>query len=147
MANRAETPTGCGLPLSRADSDRRAASRAAAFGPLVGDDLERSGRRCRRGAVTRRRRAADQGGDSAAASAARAAGIVGEHEVGDTRHDLGAETRTVEYAVVTHGRLQPMRLAMRRYVDAQRVRRLGLADAGNVVVLSLHGEQGDAADL
>src|SRR5215475_5410631 len=147
MANRAETPSGRGLPPSSADRSQRGEPNGG-LDPLFGDDLER-GSRCRRGrTVTCRRRAADQAGDGATASAAaHAAGIVGEHEVGDAGHDLGAEARAVEYAVVTHGGLQPMRLAMVRYVDAERVRYLGLADAGNVVVLALHGKQGDAADI
>src|SRR3954462_14852477 len=73
--------------------------------------------------------------------------IVREHEVGNARHDLGTKSRTVEHAVMTDGRLQPVRLALRRDVDAELVRRLGLAHAGYVVVLALHREQGDAADL
>src|SRR5262245_13620338 len=147
MANRAETPSGRGLPPSSAGRAQRAA-RPQRLGPLFGDDLECSSSRRRGRAVTCRRGAADQAGDGATASAAaRAADIIGEHEVGDARHDLGAEARAAEYAVVTHGGLQPMRLAMVRYIDAERVRRLGLTDAGNVVVLALHGEQGDAADI
>ena len=43
--------------------------------------------------------------------------------------------------------LQLMRLALGRNVDAQPMRRLGLADAGNVVVLALDRQQRDAADL
>ena len=39
-----------------------------------------------------------------------------------------------------------MGLAIGRNVDAQPVRRLGLSDAGNIVVLALDREQGDAAD-
>src|SRR6478672_8457160 len=73
--------------------------------------------------------------------------IVREHEVGNARHDLGTKPRTVEHAVMAHGRLQPVRLALRRDVDAELVRRLGLTDAGYVVVLALHRHQGDAADL
>ena len=43
--------------------------------------------------------------------------------------------------------LQVVHLVLRRNVDAELVRGLGLADAGNVVVLALDGEQRDAADL
>jgi hypothetical protein len=43
-------------------------------------------------------------------------------------------------------RLQIVRLAIRRNVRAELVRRLGLADAGNVVLLALDGEQRDIAD-
>ena len=40
--------------------------------------------------------------------------------------------------------LQVMRLVLGRNVDAQRVRGLGLADAGNVVVLAFDRQQRDA---
>src|SRR5438874_12490956 len=75
-----------------------------------------------------------------------AAAIVGEDEIGDAGRNLGAEARAVEHAVMADARLQPVRLAFGGDVDAQPVRRLGLADAGNVVVLTLDGEQRDAAD-
>src|SRR4051812_38418974 len=68
--------------------------------------------------------------------------IVREHEVGNARHDLGPKPRTVEHAIMTDGRLQPVRLALRRDVDAELVRRLGLAHARYIVVLALHREQG-----
>ena len=42
--------------------------------------------------------------------------------------------------------LQPMRLAIGRNVAAQAVRRFGLADAGNIVVLALDREQRHALD-
>src|SRR5580692_1351403 len=35
-----------------------------------------------------------------------------QHEVGNTRSDLRAETRAVEHAVVSDARLQPVRLAI-----------------------------------
>ena len=43
--------------------------------------------------------------------------------------------------------LQVVHLLLRRNVDAELVRGLGLADAGNVVVLALDGEQRAVADL
>src|SRR6516225_3437101 len=67
-------------------------------------------------------------------------------EGGDARRDLGAEARAVEDAVVADLRLQVMRLAAGGDAGGDPVRRLGLADAGNVVVLALAGEHGDAAD-
>ena len=73
--------------------------------------------------------------------------LLREHEIGDARRDLGAEARAVEHAVVADAELQIMRLALRRNVDAQPVRGLGLADAGNVVVLAFDGEQRGVADL
>ena len=69
-----------------------------------------------------------------------------QDEVGDTRSDFGSEARAVEHAVMADARLQPMRLTVRRYVDAEFMRRLGLADAGNIVVLAFDGEQRDALD-
>src|ERR1700758_3604259 len=64
-----------------------------------------------------------------------------QHEVGNARSDFGAETRTVEHAVMTHAGLQPVRLPLGRKVDAQPVRGFGLSDAGNIVVLALDREQ------
>src|SRR5215813_900763 len=55
------------------------------------------------------------------ARAAHARAIDREHEVGDARRDLGAEARAVEDAIVSHVRLQPMRLAIRRNAGAQPV--------------------------
>src|SRR6478672_12708076 len=62
--------------------------------------------------------------------------VVGQYEVGDARRDLGAETRTVEHAVMTDILLHPMRLTVGRDVHAQPMRRLSLAQAGNIVVLT-----------
>ena len=45
---------------------------------------------------------------------------------------------------MSDARLQPMRLAISRQVDAQAVRRFGLADAGNVVVFAFYGQQCNA---
>ncbi len=64
-----------------------------------------------------------------------------QHEIGNARRDLRAEARAVEHAVMSDARLQPMRLAVRRDVGAQAVRRLGLADTGNIVVFAFDGEQ------
>ena len=72
--------------------------------------------------------------------------VVREHEIGHARGDLGAEARAVEHAVMADAGLQPMRLAVGRDVHAKPMRRLGLADAGNVVVLALDRQQRDAAD-
>src|SRR3954447_13291214 len=73
--------------------------------------------------------------------AARGTGIIREDEVGDARHDFGAETRAVEHAVMADIGLQPVRLEVVGNVRAQPVRRFGLADAGNVVVLAFHGKE------
>src|SRR5687767_5877626 len=54
-------------------------------------------------------------------------------EVGDARHDLVAEARAVEHAVMADRRLQVMLFLVVGEVGAERVRRLGLADAGDVV--------------
>src|SRR5256885_13666511 len=79
-------------------------------------------------------------------SPAAAAGVVREQAVSNPRRDSGAEARAVEHPVMAHTGLQPMRLALGRDVDAQRMRGLGLPDAGNVVVLALDRHQADAAD-
>ena len=94
------------------------------------------GRRCLGGA--------DLGGGMAVLAAP---AIVRQHEIGDARRDLGAEARAVEHAVMADGRLQVMRLVVGRNVRAQPMRRLGLADAGNVVVLALDRHQARRADL
>ena len=70
-----------------------------------------------------------------------------QHEIGDARRDFGAEPRAVEHAVMADAGLKPMDLVLGRDVDAQAVRRFGLADPGNVVVLAFHRHQGDAADF
>ena len=74
------------------------------------------------------------------------AAVVRQDEIGDARRDLGAEARAVEHAVMADARLQVVRLLVVRKVRAELVRRLGLPDAGNVVVLALDGEQRDAPD-
>src|SRR4029077_7566354 len=58
------------------------------------------------------------GGSRGPADAARPSSIVGEHEIGDARYDLGPEPGPIEHAIVAHGRLQPMCLPVRRYVHA-----------------------------
>src|SRR5262245_34939006 len=60
---------------------------------------------------------------------------VRRNEVGDARRDLAAEARAVEHAVVPDAELKVMGLALGRNAGAQPVRRFGLADAGNVVLL------------
>src|SRR5215471_7352562 len=62
-----------------------------------------------------------------------------QHEVGNSRCYFGAKPRAVENAVVPDTRLQPMRLAIRRDVDAQAVCRFGLPDARNVIVFAFDG--------
>src|SRR5262252_1695309 len=69
-----------------------------------------------------------------------------QHEVGNSRCNLGAKTRSVENAVMSNTRLQPMGLAIRRNIDAQTMRRFGLPNARNVVVLAFDGEQRHALD-
>src|SRR4029077_9839884 len=64
----------------------------------------------------------------------------GQHEVGNSGRYFGAKTRTVEDAVVSDTWLQPMGLAIGRDIDAQTVRRFGLPDARNVVVLAFDRE-------
>src|SRR5579883_1257856 len=73
--------------------------------------------------------------------------VVREHEVGDARRDLGAEARAVEHTIMTDVGLQPVRLEAVGKIAAEAVRGLGLADAGNVVVLPLDGHERDALDL
>ena len=68
---------------------------------------------------------------------------VGGDEIGDARRDLGAEARAVEDAVMADLRLHVVGAHVGRDVDADVVRRLGLADAGNVVVLAFDGQQRD----
>src|SRR6202035_2709480 len=72
--------------------------------------------------------------------------IVGHHEVRDPRRDLGAKARSVEHAVMADTRLHPMGPALGGNVEAQPVRRLGLSEARDIVVLALDREQRDAAD-
>src|SRR5580704_12083928 len=72
------------------------------------------------GAVAAARRIALVDGAVAGAGARAAWGaVVGEHEVGDARRDLGAEARAVEHAVVADVGLHPVRRAVGRDVDAQ----------------------------
>ena len=61
------------------------------------------------------------------------------------RGNLGTEARAVEHAVVADRRLQLVALSSAGRLRAQGVRRLGLADAGDVVVLALDRHQGDVA--
>ena len=65
---------------------------------------------------------------------------------GNARRDFRAKTRTVEYAVMADGRLQPVRLPFGGNVHAQPMRGLGLAHAGNIVVLAFDGEQAGTPD-
>src|SRR5690606_31859917 len=64
---------------------------------------------------------------------------VAGHEVDDARHDVGAEARAVEDPIMPDRRLHVMNVFLRRDVDAEPVRRLGLAETGNVVVLAFDG--------
>ncbi len=72
--------------------------------------------------------------------------VEADHEVDDARRDLGAEARAVEDAVMADARLEVVHALVGRDVDAEVVRRLRLADAGNVVVLALDRQQRDVAD-
>src|SRR5262249_46239147 len=72
--------------------------------------------------------------------------VVRQREVGNTRRNLGAETRTVEDAVMADGRLHVVYLVLLRNVDAQRMRGLSLPDAGYIVVLALDRHQCNAPD-
>src|SRR5688500_12194781 len=58
------------------------------------------------------------------------------NEVSDARLDLAAETRAVEDAVMADAHREKMLFLVVRQIGAERVRRLGLADAGNVVALA-----------
>src|SRR6187401_17149 len=55
--------------------------------------------------------------------------VTRQHKVGDAWGDLGAETRAVEHPIMPNGRLHVVNLVFGRNIDAQRVRRLGLAYA------------------
>src|SRR6185503_8603614 len=69
------------------------------------------------------------------------AGVVRANEVTHARHDLLAPLAAVEDAVVTDPRLLPVHMACTRNVGGQRMGRLGLADAGDVVELALDRHQ------
>src|SRR3984957_14767367 len=69
-----------------------------------------------------------------------------QDEIGKAWRGLGAETRTVEYAVMADAGLQPVGLAIRRNVGAQPMRRLSLADAGDIVVLAFDRKKCDPFD-
>src|SRR5262245_31407520 len=75
-----------------------------------------------------------------------ASAITRQHKVGDAWGNLGAETRTVEHPIMPNGRLHVVNLVFGRNIDAQRVRRLGLADARDIVVLPFHRHQSNAPD-
>src|SRR5882724_5809477 len=87
-----------------------------------------------------------RGNALARCGAARGA-VVRLDEVGYARRDLGAETGAVEHPIVSDVELQVMRLLFLRDADAQALRRFGLPDAGNIVVLSFDREKRDIADL
>src|ERR1700746_2012650 len=75
-------------------------------------------------------------------SAVRSSGLSGllvDHpdEVANARHGLLAEARAVEDAVVAESHLEVIKLLPLGNVHAQFVGRVGLAYAGNVVVLAL----------
>src|SRR5262245_889955 len=75
-----------------------------------------------------------------------ASAITRQHKVSDAWGNLGAETRTVEHPIMPNGRLHVVNLVFGRNIDAQRVRRLGLADARDIVVLPFHRHQSHALD-
>ncbi len=59
----------------------------------------------------------------------------------DAGRDVLPETRAVEDSVMADVQLQMMALAGFWNVGAERQRRLGLADAGDIVLLALDGQQ------
>src|SRR5690349_9189727 len=67
-------------------------------------------------------------------------------ELADARVDLFAELAAVEDAVVADADLDVVGLEVTRDARAQGMRRLGLADAGDVVELALHRHQADVGD-
>src|SRR5471030_1607881 len=81
--------------------------------PRAPESLCRAGDRTR--AATFRRR----GGSDAGSLAPGRGSVIRQDEFGDARHDLRAEARTVEHAVMTNARSEVMRLAVGRDVDAK----------------------------
>src|SRR6188768_4407700 len=75
-----------------------------------------------------------------------ASAITRQHKVGNAWGDLGAETRAVEHPIMPNSRLHVVNLVFGRNIDAQRVRRLGLADARYIVVLPFDRHQGNTLD-
>ena len=67
-------------------------------------------------------------------------------ELADLGRNELPEARAVEHAVVADVELQIVQLAAGGNIDAEIVRSLGLADAGNVVLLALDRHQAAAAD-
>src|SRR5690606_5556691 len=72
---------------------------------------------------------------------------VRQDEVNDARRDLGAESGTVEDAVVADVRLFVMRLLVVSEIGAQRMRGFGLTTSGDVVLLAFNGKKGRILDL
>ena len=67
-------------------------------------------------------------------------------EGADARRDFLAEAGAVEDAIMSDVFLQMMHPQFIGDIDAQILRRLGLADAGNIVLLALDGHQPDPPD-
>ena len=67
-------------------------------------------------------------------------------EIGDARLDLGAEARAVEDAVMADALGEPVLPHLVGKIGAERVRGLGLADAGDVVALAFDGEERGVPD-
>src|SRR5690349_18038811 len=72
--------------------------------------------------------------------AASVSGVVAD-EIAHARHDLLAPLAAVEDAVVTDAWLLPVHMPCAGNVGRQRMGRLGLADAGDVVELALDRHQ------
>ena len=68
------------------------------------------------------------------------------NEVQHARRDVAAEARTIEHAIMADFRLHPVRTSLVRNIDAERMGRLCLTYAGNIVVLALNRHERTAAD-
>ena len=74
-------------------------------------------------------------------------GAMGQGKIDDARANLGPKARAVEDAVMADLGLHIVDALVVGDVDAQMLRGLGLADAGNVVVLAFDGQQRGPPDL
>src|SRR5208337_2342548 len=68
------------------------------------------------------------------------------NEFADARRDFLAEAGAIEHTVMTDSPRQVMHLPRVGDVDAEFLRRIGLAYPGNVVLLAFDGHQGAIAD-
>src|SRR5208337_5134995 len=72
--------------------------------------------------------------------------VVHRNELADARGDFLAETGAAEHAEVADFRLQVVQFPRLWDVDAEFLRRMGLTDAGNVVLLAFDRHQTAVAD-